>query len=553
MKIYLAQINPTVGDLCGNRQKILAALEDGETAGAELVVTPELALTGYPPQELLDRPDFIRAADAHLHHVAERVGQAALLVGAPWPNPGSGRPVFNSAVLVQHGEIVSWHCKSLLPTYDVFDEDRYFEPCREPKIARLGGRRLGITVCEDIWSESELGRRRYSIDPAARLVEAGAEVLINLAASPFELGKPDYRAGLVRELATRLHRPSLQVNLVGGNDSLVFDGSSSAWSASGEPLARIAPFVESGVLVDLDAPVQPVETPDMPEEAWAYHALVLGLSDYVRKCGFSDVLLGLSGGIDSALVCTLAAHALGPEHVLAVGMPSQFSSEGSVADSRELCERLGVEFRIIPVKSTYDAFMERLTPEFKGLPFDFTEENLQARVRGTLLMSLSNKFNSLLLATGNKSELATGYCTLYGDMCGGLAVIGDVPKRLVYAISRWINREREVIPQAILDKVPSAELRPNQTDQDSLPPYDVVDRVLQAYVEDRRPIDEIIAMGLPEAQVWDVVRRVDHNEYKRRQAAPGLKITCKAFSTGWRMPIAAKKSPSHWVDPHDCE
>ncbi len=547
MKVYLAQINCTVGDLPGNRARILAALSRGQSLGADLVVTPEMALPGYPPQDLLERSDFVRATGRHLHEMAEQVADTALLLGSLWPNRGPGRGVHNAAVLLHQQHVVSWHAKSLLPTYDVFDEDRYFEPAAAVQTTRLADKTLGVTVCEDIWNRLEIGaKRRYRQDPASELVEQGAQLLINLSASPFELGKPEYRARLVRELALRCRRPVAQVNLVGGNDSLIFDGSSCAYAADGTLLGHVEPFVEGGVLVDLDVPTAAPSPVPRPEPQAAHDALVLGLRDYVHKCGFRDVLIGLSGGIDSALSAVLAAHALGPEHVVGVTMPSRYSSEGSVSDARALAEALGIPFKLIAIEPMFQSFLAQLLPHFEGRGFDITEENLQARIRGSLLMALSNKFGALVLATGNKSELATGYCTLYGDMCGGLAVLGDVPKRLVYDMARWINREGEIIPQSTLQKPPSAELRPNQTDQDSLPPYDVVDAVLEAYVEERTSVEEIIATGLPEGQVWDVVRRVDRNEYKRRQAAPILKLTCKAFGVGRRMPIAGRSNPRDW-------
>ncbi|MBE7558793.1 NAD+ synthase [bacterium] len=548
MKVYLAQINTTVGDLCGNRERILAALAAGEAAGAELVVTPEMALPGYPPQDLLERADFIRAAQERLAEMAPRTGRTALLVGTLWPNAGPGRTVHNAAVLLHEGRVVSWHAKSLLPTYDVFDEDRYFEPAGSVHPTTVHGVRLGVTVCEDIWNELEIGaRRRYRADPAGELVRQGAEVVVNLSASPFELGKPKYRSELVRNLALRLGRPVLQVNLVGGNDSLIFDGSSCGYGPDGTLLGRIDPFCEGGTLINLSDNQSQLAMPDLPEPEWACRALVLGLADYARKCGFGEVLLGLSGGIDSALVAVLAARALGPEHVLGVSMPSRYSSEGSVADARALAERLGIAFKVIPIEPMYQAFLGQLMPHFEGRGFDVTEENLQARIRGTLLMALSNKFGWMVVSTGNKSEMATGYATLYGDMRRtGRNWLGDVPKRLVYELARWINRDGEIIPKSTLEKPPSAELRPNQTDQDSLPPYDVVDAVLLAYVEDRTPVEEIITRGLPAEQVWDVVRRVDQNEYKRRQAAPILKLTCKAFGVGRRMPIAGRSNPRDW-------
>jgi NAD+ synthase (glutamine-hydrolysing) len=551
MIVYLAQLNPTVGDLNGNCEKIIAALEMAEQSGADLVVTPEMALTGYPPQDLLDRPDFVHAAHESLQRIKARVGNTGLLLGTIWPNEGGrGRGLYNAAVLLQNGGVSSWHAKSLLPTYDVFDEDRYFEPCRQLELAEIKGRKLGVTVCEDFWNDLEIGaHQRYREDPAKKLVDMGADILINLSASPFELGKPLFRSNMLKNTALRFGIPVMQVNQVGGNDGLVFDGGSRVFGADGSLHGCAPSFTESGLLVDIDNPQVCGDEPERTTAAWASDALALGLRDYVLKCGFRRVLLGLSGGIDSALTAALAVRALGPEQVLGVAMPSRYSSEGSVNDARELAQNLGIEFRIIPIEEMFSSFLAGLEPHFEGKAPDTTEENLQARIRGTILMGLSNKLGALLLATGNKSEMATGYCTLYGDMCGGLAVLADAPKQLVYEMARWLNHDGVVIPISTIEKPPSAELKPDQTDQDSLPPYDVVDKVLSAYLEDHKSIDEMISSGLNRDQVIDVVCRVEGSEYKRRQSATGLKITCKAFGSGRRMPIAAHTNPEKWNPP----
>ena len=541
MTIALAQLNTTVGDIAGNERLILEAYRRGTESRAGLVVTPELSLTGYPPRDLLLRASFIRANLAALDRLAAAVGEVGLIVGFVGENPARpGRPLTNAAALLHRGRVVAIRTKTLLPTYDVFDEDRYFEPASENAVIHWEGRRLGLTICEDIWNDDEFGvHRRYRPDPAAALVASGAEILINLSASPWQLGKERRRCDLLRSLARRHQVPVVYCNLVGGNDELVFDGRSLAFNAEGGCIAEAAHFAPDFLVVDTesagDRPLRAVA-----DEALLHDALVLGTRDYVRKCGFNSVVMGLSGGIDSALVAALAVDALGAENVRGLALPTEFSSAGSIDDARALAMNLGIRFDVVPIQGSFEALKRQMSPLFEGRPEDTTEENLQARLRGVTLMAMSNKFGSLLLTTGNKSELAVGYCTLYGDMCGGLAVISDLPKTWVYRVSRWMNRDREVIPEASITKAPSAELRPNQTDQDSLPPYDTLDAILEAYVVEDRSAAEIIAAGFSEADVRRVLRLIDLSEYKRRQAAPGLKVTSRAFGVGRRQPVAQR-------------
>ena len=541
MRIALAQLNTTVGDIAGNEGLVLEAYRRGVEAQVELVLTPELSLTGYPPRDLLLRESFIRANQAALERLAAAVGEVGLIVGFVGENPvRPGRPLTNAAALLHRGRVVAIRTKTLLPTYDVFDEDRYFEPASENAVIHWEGRRLGLTICEDIWNDAEFGvQRRYRPDPAAALVASGAQILINLSASPWQLGKEQRRSALLRSLARRHQVPVVYCNLVGGNDELVFDGRSLAFNSAGGCLGEAAHFSSDFLVVDTEAsgdcPLAP-----LADEALLHDALVLGMRDYVGKCGFRSVVLGLSGGIDSALVAALAVDALGAENVRGLALPTQFSSAGSIDDARSLAENLGIRFDVVPIQGSFEALKRQMEPLFEGRPEDTAEENLQARLRGVTLMAMSNKFGSLLLTTGNKSELAVGYCTLYGDMCGGLAVISDLPKTWVYRVSRWMNRDREIIPSSSITKAPSAELRPNQTDQDSLPPYEVLDAILEAYVVEDRPAAEIITTGFSEADVRRVVRLIDLSEYKRRQAAPGLKVTSRAFGVGRRQPVAQR-------------
>ncbi len=541
MKIALAQINTTIGDFEGNRQRILEAYRRGVAAGVDLVVTPELALCGYPPQDLLLRPAFLRKNRQCLESLAGEIGSVGLVVGFAEENTsGIGRPARNAAALLHQGRIAAVRYKTLLPTYDVFNEDRYFEPAERNEPVVFAGKRLGITICEDIWNQETFTPRRYPHNPVDELVQAGAEILLNLSASPWYLGKDQVRHELLRTVARRRKVPVLYCNLVGGNDELLFDGASLACSSQGETLAMGKLFEEDFLLVDLDQPATSSLPPEMSDEEKLFRALTMGTRDYLKKCGFRSAVLGLSGGIDSALTACIAAAALGPENVLGVSLPSQYSSQSSLEDARALAQNLGIQYTVVPIQRAFEVIKSELAPLFTGRPEDITEENIQARIRGMYLMAISNKLGHLLLNTGNKSELATGYCTLYGDMCGGLAVIGDLPKTTVYRVARWVNREQEIIPESTLTKPPSAELRPGQKDQDSLPPYEVLDQILERYVVQCRSAEEIIAEGFDPNVVAYTIRLIDRSEYKRRQAAPALKVTTRAFGTGRRIPIAQK-------------
>jgi NAD+ synthase (glutamine-hydrolysing) len=551
VRIALGQINPTIGDFAGNLALIDEVLGQAERAGADLLVLPELALCGYPPRDLLERPAFIDAAGRALAELTARVGgrptpdgrHTAVVVGFPERLPGSGggagRLLANSAAFIDQGRVVSIHRKTLLPTYDVFDEWRYFEPATSTSCIELGGRRLGVSVCEDVWNDADFWPRRlYREDPIEKLVTAGAEILINISASPFTIEKRHLRPRMLASTARRWGRPLVFVNQVGGQDDLVFDGASLALDERGEVLARGAEMATDLVMVDLAAGRGDLRPPIASDAAAALDALVLGTRDYARRCGFTGALVGLSGGIDSAVVACIAARALGPTHVLGVAMPSRYSSAHSRQDAAALASALGIRFEEIGIEPIFSSYLNTLAPVFAGRAADTTEENLQARVRGALLMALSNKLGSLLLTTGNKSEVATGYCTLYGDMCGGLAVISDVPKTLVYQLAAEINRQRAVIPASTLTKPPSAELRPDQRDQDTLPPYEVLDAILAAHIEQGLDAVGLVTAGFDPTVVADVVRRVRLSEYKRRQMPPGLIITGKAFGPGRRYPIA---------------
>jgi NAD+ synthase (glutamine-hydrolysing) len=541
MKVALAQINPSIGDFEGNLELLSGALARAETERADLLVFCELAISGYPPRDLLERPAFIEAAGRSLARLAERTRDTAVIVGFPerLPDSPTGRRIANSAAVLQGGRVLSVHRKSLLPTYDVFDEWRYFEPATSVACAVVGGRRLGVSVCEDIWNDADFWPHRlYREDPIEKLVADGAELIVNVSACPYTMEKRHLIPRMLAGTARRWRKPLVFVNQVGGHDDLLFGGSSLALDERGEIIGRAAENDTDYLLVDLAArtgPVRPFESNDVRS---ALGALVLGTRDYARRCGFSRAVLGLSGGVDSALVACIAARALGPDNVLGVAMPSRYSSPGSRQDAAELAANLGIGFREIPIDAVFESYLQTLAPTFAGRPPDVTEENLQARVRGATLMALSNKLGLLLLTTGNKSELATGYCTLYGDMCGGLAVISDVPKTLVYALARAVNEDRPVIPISTLTKPPSAELRPDQTDQDFLPPYDLLDAILHEHLENGLDREALVAHGFPPAVVQEVVQMVLRSEYKRRQAAPGIKITGKAFGPGRRYPIA---------------
>jgi NAD+ synthetase len=544
MKIALVQTNPTIGDIAGNTAQVLAGLARAENAGADLALFPEQTIIGYPAKDLLLRRDVIAANLAALDAIASHARRTAAVVGYAERNTRAfGRPLFNAAALLHQGQVLARWQKRLLPTYDVFDEVRYFEPGGMHAVTEFGGLKLGVTICEDMWSREEmLGQPLYAGDPIQDLVANGAELVFNISASPYFLGKHKLRLDLMADHARRNRVPVLFVNQVGGNDELLFDGASSVVDGSGQLVGQARAFVEDLLLVDLENLSATRIEPQPTAVASLHDALVMGLHDYVRKCGFRAVVIGLSGGIDSALVAALAAAALGPENVHGVAMPSRFSSDHSLADARALAQNLGVKLSVIPIEPMHAAFEQTLTPHFAGRSPGIAEENIQARTRGGILMALSNKFGSLLLTTGNKSELAVGYCTLYGDMCGGLAVISDVPKTMVYDVARHVNERagREIIPQSTLTKPPSAELKPNQTDQDSLPPYDVLDAILERYEERLQSVEEIVAAGFEARTVADVVRKIQTSEYKRQQAAPGLKVTSRAFGFGRRMPIAAR-------------
>ncbi len=542
MKLALLQLNPIVGDLSGNSDLIASAVHRAG-ASVDLAITSELALLGYPPRDLLLNDDFIKRSWKVLEGLAlELKGAVPVLVGLAEPNPAEvGRPLFNSAALLRNGLVERTFHKTLLPTYDVFDEDRYFEPACEPQILELDGIKLGISICEDIWNDRDFWkRRRYHADPIEELVGDGVKAIINLSASPFTAGKQLHREAMLSSMARKYGVPFIYVNQVGGNDELIFDGRSCALDPDGRLFARGKGFEEDVVAVDLGSMSGLIAQDDFAHESEIWRALVLGTRDYVRKCGFRGVLLGLSGGIDSALTAAVAAEALGPENVLGVLMPSPYSSTGSIEDSAELAKNLGIKTITIAITDIMKSFDSGLEEAFSGRERDVTEENIQARIRGNLLMALSNKYGAVLLTTGNKSELAVGYCTIYGDMSGGLAVISDVPKTMIYRIARWLNARKKVIPEAILTKAPSAELHPCQTDQDSLPPYEILDAILQRYIEQHQSAEEIVAQGFDADTVNRVLRLVKAAEFKRRQAAPGLKVTDRAFGSGWRMPIACR-------------
>jgi NAD+ synthase/NAD+ synthase (glutamine-hydrolysing) len=545
MKIALLQINPTVGDLAGNARLVLDALAEANQAGAELAVTPELALVGYLPRDLLLSGGFVARSWRALAALAkDAAALPPVLVGVPEPNASDeGRPLFNSAVLLHDGIADQRFRKALLPTYDVFDEDRYFEPFHGPQTLDLNGRRLGISICEDIWNDRDFWkRRRYHHDPIEELVRAGADAIINLSASPFTAGKHARREEMLGSMAHRHRVPVLYVNQYGGNDDLVFDGRSCSFGPDGAATGRARSFERDVLICDLErtTPIAPAN--DVLPESEIWRALVLGTRDYVTKCGFRTAVLGLSGGIDSALTAAIAVEALGPGNVLGVLMPSPFSSRGSIDDAQQLARNLAIETMTLPIEGVMRAYNQALADAFSDQDCGVAKENIQARIRGALLMALSNSRGSLLLTTGNKSELSVGYCTLYGDMSGGLAVIADVPKTMVYRVAAWRNQSagRAVIPASSLTKAPSAELRPNQTDQDTLPPYEVLDDILERHIERHQPAEEIIAAGFEASTVTRVLRLVRAAEFKRKQAAPGLKVTDRAFGTGWRMPIAAR-------------
>jgi len=549
VKIALGQINPTVNDFAGNAAKIVEYAQRARSAGASLVLFPELSICGYPPRDLVERPSFILRNRETLGQIAEQTGGIAVVCGVvTLAESGSGKAALNSAALLEGGRVAFLQSKMLLPTYDVFDEARNFAPARSQQTYCFGGRNLALTICEDAWNDKHFWRKQlYSVDPVEKLISAGGNLMLNISASPFWIGKRELRHDMLAAIACKYRVPVAMVNQVGGNDSLVFDGASFALGPDGKVIAQAFSFEEDLVFFDSETLVGDLHASsagggaDASEEASAYGALVLGTRDYVRKCGFKQVIIGLSGGIDSALTAAIATEALGPENVIGVGMPGPYSSQGSIDDGRELAENLGIRFELISINEIYDACRGVLQDVFAGKQADATEENIQSRARGMVLMALSNKFGAIVLSTGNKSELGVGYCTLYGDMAGGLAVISDVPKTMVYRLSRFVNSRRPVIPQATLDKPPSAELRPDQKDTDSLPPYEVLDAILEDYVEDSKAPEQIASeRGFELRLVRRVVRMVDGAEYKRQQASPGLKISGKAFGMGRRFPIAAR-------------
>ena len=549
MRIALAQINNTVGDLDANAAKILDFARQGERAGADLVVFPELALTGYPPRDLVEKYSFLERTEEALQSIARESAnlKVSLIIGYVGISPPDAAiRAQNAAAVVENGQVVFRQCKMLLPNYDVFDEARYFEPGRSQSVCTISGKKVALVICEDAWNDKQFWeRRRYTRDPIEELVQQGAELIVSINASPWNVGKRAQRESIIGAITKRFRLPFVYGHMVGGNDQLVFDGTSFAMNRDGAVAARAKSFEEDLIVFDVDAATGDDHSTDCSTDEAAYDALVLGTRDYIRKCGFRGVLIGLSGGIDSALVAVIAVDAVGKENVTGVGMPGPYSSEGSIADARSLAQNLGIRFEVMPIKCGYEAMVHSLNPLFAGFNPDTTEENLQSRLRGVTLMALSNKFGSLVLTTGNKSEIAVGYCTLYGDMCGGLGVISDVPKTMVYRLARIANARAEKkglpppIPESTLTKPPSAELRPDQKDTDSLPEYEVLDAILAAYIERYESVPEIAAQeNLPEELVRDIVRKVDRNEYKRQQAAPGLRITPKAFGVGRRFPIA---------------
>ena len=543
MKIALGQINPTIGDFSGNSRKIVEYARQAHAAGAEMVLFPELAVCGYPPRDLLEKPAFVARNQQVVNEIAQAVPEITVICGFVSPaKADTGKSVMNSAALLRGGAMQFVQSKMLLPTYDVFDEVRYFDPAESQKLFRMGDQQMALTICEDAWNDKHFWHRRlYRVDPVDELLHAGGNLVLNISASPFHLGKRELRRQMLVTIARDNKVPVVIVNQVGGNDSLIFDGSSMVIAPDGSIVAQAKSFAEDLILYDTESGRGDMHEQTLPGEPSAYAALVLGTRDYVRKCGFSKAILGLSGGIDSALTAVIAVDALGKENVTGVAMPSQYSSEHSIKDARELACKLGIRFEVIPIAGIFEGYRKALAPMFAGLPENVAEENIQSRIRGNILMAMSNKFCELVLTTGNKSELGVGYCTLYGDMVGGLGVISDVPKTMVYSLSRYVNSIKPVIPQSTIDKPPSAELRPDQKDSDTLPPYEVLDNILEDYVEDYRTAEQIASeRGYDVQLVRSVIRMIERSEYKRQQAAPGLKITPKAFGLGRRFPIAQK-------------
>ena len=543
MKIALGQINPTVGDFSGNAAKIIDFSRRAQSAGAGMILFPELSVCGYPPRDLVERPSFVARNRETAEKIASRTRGIAAICGLVTPaHSDAGKAVMNSAALLMDGKIAFTQSKMLLPTYDVFDEMRNFAPAKSQELFPFCGNRMALTICEDAWNDKRFWHKRlYTVDPVEALIQSGGNFVLNISASPFWIGKREFRRDMLASIARQHKVPVALVNQVGGNDSLVFDGSSLVLNREGQVIAQGRSFEEDLIYFESSDLIGEMHEQVSGEEASVYSALVLGTRDYMRKCGFQKAIIGLSGGIDSALTAVIAADAVGAENVIGVGMPGPYSSPGSIDDARTLAKNLGIRFDLLSINPVYEAYREILKHVFAGTKEDVTEENIQSRARGTLLMALSNKFGAIVLSTGNKSELGVGYCTLYGDMVGGLAVISDVPKTLVYRLSAYVNSRRTVIPQATLDKPPSAELRPDQKDSDSLPPYEILDAVLEDYVEDSHSAERIAAeRGLDIEVVKRVIHMVDRAEYKRQQAAPGLKISPKAFGYGRRFPIASK-------------
>jgi NAD+ synthase (glutamine-hydrolysing) len=547
VKIALGQINPTVGDFSGNAAKIIDYACRAQSAGAALILFPELSVCGYPPRDLVERPSFVARNRETAEQIAAATQGIAVICGLVTPAESeTGKSVMNSAALLRDGKIAFLQSKMLLPTYDVFDEMRNFAPAKHQELFPLSGDRVALTICEDAWNDKLFWPKRlYTVDPIDALVRAGGNIVLNISASPFWIGKRELRRNMLASIARSHQVPVAMVNQVGGNDSLIFDGSSIVLNAEGNVIAQGRSFEEDLIYFDSGSESQPptgeLHEQMQGEEASVYAALVMGTRDYMRKCGFQKAIIGLSGGIDSALTAVIATDAVGPENVIGVGMPGPYSSPGSIEDARALARNLNIRFELLSINQTVEAYKQTLQSVFAGKKEDVTEENIQSRARGTLLMALSNKFGAIVLSTGNKSELGVGYCTLYGDMVGGLAVISDVPKTLVYRLSHFVNSRRPVIPMATLEKPPSAELRPDQKDSDSLPPYEILDAVLEDYVEDAHSAERIAAdRGFDLEVVKRVMRMVDRAEYKRQQAAPGIKISPKAFGYGRRFPIAAK-------------
>ncbi len=542
MKILMAQLNLTVGDIEGNGALVLKLLATGREKGADLVVFPELALTGYPPRDLVEKQSFIDANLRKLEDIAKKTDGISAIIGFVDKNRSPvGNRVFNAAAYCEGGKVQSVHHKTLLPTYDVFDEGRYFEPSQKIELAGIAGMKTGVSICEDAWNDEDFWQHRiYRKDPIQEQAKMGAELLLNVSASPYSIGKPLLRERMLSSQALKYKKTIVFVNMVGGNDDLIFDGNSLVISSDGTVAYEGKSFEEDLILIDLEKHLPVAKREKISEIEEVHRALILGTRDYMKKCGFSKCVIGISGGIDSSVTSVLAVRAVGAENVLGVMMPSQYTSGESTEDAETLIRNLGIESVNIPIQKSFESYRDSLAPVFRGLAEDVTEENIQARIRGNILMALSNKFGHLVITTGNKSEMAVGYCTLYGDMSGGLAMISDVPKTMVYELARFINKEKEIIPARIFTKAPSAELRQDQTDQDTLPPYDILDPILKLYIEEKRRIREIVALGYPEDTVKKIVRMVDTNEYKRKQAPPGLKITTKAFGVGRRMPIAQR-------------